>query len=133
MPRQTDNTKKEQFSPQWQPSSRLPLLITLIDGMLEIANEEYQNLQLACQLPHVLDNDTIERVITGFTSKQKDLGLYDEMMEHWRAETLTDQQRGDLEHLARHLQHLHLVIATVLTLADELKASIHREGPGEKR
>jgi hypothetical protein len=47
---------------------------------------------------------------------------HDEQVQRWQAETLTDAQRGDLEHLVSHLQRLHTVIAVVLTLADELKA-----------
>ena len=123
MPKKTKDTKKNnQLPPQWQPIARLPLLTTLIDGMLESAEEQYQTLQLARQRPHILDDYTVGRVITVFTRQQKDLGLYDEQVQRWQAETLTDAQRGDLEHLVSHLQRLHTVIAAVLKLADELKA-----------
>ena len=123
MPKKKTGTKKNnQLPPQWQPIARLPLLTTLIDGMLESAEEQYQTLQLARQRPHILDDYTVGRVITVFTRQQKDLGLYDEQVQRWQAETLTDAQRGDLEHLVSHLQRLHTVIAAVLKLADELKA-----------
>jgi predicted short-subunit dehydrogenase-like oxidoreductase (DUF2520 family) len=48
--------------------------------------------------------------------------LYDKQVQRWQAESLIDVQRGDLEHLATHLQRLQTVIAAVLKLADELKA-----------
>jgi len=98
------------------------LLTTLTDGMLESAEEQYKNLQLARQRPHVLDDYTVGRVITVFTSQQNDLDLYDKQVQRWQAETLTDEQREDLKHLVSHLQRLHTVIAAVLKLADELKA-----------
>ena len=120
--KKTGTKKNNQLPPQWQPIARLPLLTTLIDGMLESADEQYQTLQLARQRPHVLDDYTVGRVITVFTKQQKDLGLYDEQVQRWQAEALTDEQRGDLAHLVSHLQRLHTVIAAVLKLADELKA-----------
>jgi len=123
MPKKTKDTKKNnQIPPQWQPIAQLPLLTTLIDGMLESANEQYKNLQLARQKPHVLDDYTVGRVIEVFTKQQNDLSLYDEQVQRWQAETLTDEQREDLKHLVSHLQRLHTVIAAVLKLADELKA-----------
>lgn len=121
MPKKKTGTTKNNQPARWQPNSRLPLLATLLDRMLTSADEQYQMLQLARQRSHALDNDNIGRVITVFTTRQEILGLYDEQVKRWRAETLTDTQRGDFERLARHLQRLHTVIAAVLTLANELK------------
>lgn len=124
MPKEKTGTKKNQILSQWQPNSRLPQLTALIDRMLTSADEQYQSLQFARQHPHMLDDDTVGRVITVFSTQQNIFGLYDEQVKRWRAETLTDAQRGDLEHLARHLQRLHTVIVAILNLANELKAHI---------
>jgi hypothetical protein len=131
MPKKMKQAKKNQRSPLWQPGSRLPLLTTLIDAMLASADDQYHALQLARQHASLLDASAAGHVITVFTTQQDILGLYDAQVQHWRAETLTEAQRVDLEHLARHLQRLHTVIAAVLTLANELKA--HTKGAGDKR
>ena len=47
----------------WQPISALPLLGSMIDGLLDEVEQQYANL-LACRpRPHVLDNYTVGRVI----------------------------------------------------------------------
>ncbi len=76
-------------SPQWQPIERLTLLGEHIDGMLEAANENYETLQEARPKPHVLDNDTVRRVIDVFTTQQKDLWLFDEQLRWWQAGKMT--------------------------------------------
>jgi hypothetical protein len=48
-------------SPTWQPLSALPLIGSLIEGMLQEAEEHYQTLQKARPRPHVLDDDTVLR------------------------------------------------------------------------
>ena len=51
--------------PDWQPISRLPLIGSMIDGMLQDAEEHYQTLLQASPKPHVLDDYTVGRVFEG--------------------------------------------------------------------
>jgi len=46
-------------TPQWQPSGTVFLVGTMIDGMLENAQEQYQTLVEARPKPHVLDDHTV--------------------------------------------------------------------------
>src|SRR5208337_4665139 len=54
--------------PDWQPISRLPLIGSMIDGMLQDAEEHYQTLLQASPKPHVLDDYTVGRVFEVFGS-----------------------------------------------------------------
>jgi len=45
--------------PEWQPISRLALIGSMIDGMLQDAEEHYHTLLQASPKPHVLDDYTV--------------------------------------------------------------------------
>src|ERR1700693_6522443 len=79
--------------PRWQGIETLLTFATHIDGMLVSSQEQYATLQEAKPKPHVLDDYTVNRVITVFTSQIADLWLFDEQLSRWSAETLTPAQR----------------------------------------
>jgi len=79
------SSPRREPSPQWQPIEKLPLIAYPIDGMLESAEEQYENLQQARPKPHVLDDYTVKRVIDVFTAQQNDLWLFDEQLRRWHA------------------------------------------------
>lgn len=73
----------KQQGPQWQPIGKLPLIASIITGMIESANEQYANLQEARKRPHILDDYTVRRVKEVYTTQQNDLWLYDEQLARW--------------------------------------------------
>src|SRR2546423_2240922 len=109
-------------TPQWQPITQLPLIASHIDGMLEIAEGQYHNLQEAQPKPWMLDNDTINRVINAFTTQRDDLWLFDEQLRRWHAEQLTAKQRVEVERLVEQMIKLRETITMILILAHELAA-----------
>jgi len=115
-------------SPQWQPIENLSLIAHPIDGMLESAEEQYENLQQARPKPYVLDDYTVKRVIDVFTAQQNDLWLFDEQLRRWHAGKLTTAQQREVERLVGQMAKLHQVITSILKLANELK-----EGTIEKQ
>ena len=56
--------------PDWQPISRLPLIGSMIDAMLQDAEEHYQTLLQASPKPHVLDDYFAGRVFEVFGSQK---------------------------------------------------------------
>src|SRR6266446_4692909 len=56
--------------PDWQLISRLPLIGSMIDGMLQDAEEHYQTLLQASPKPHVLDDYVAGRVFEVFGSQK---------------------------------------------------------------
>ena len=107
--------------PNWQPITQLLLIASLIDGMLESAEEQYQALQQARPKPHVLDDYTVERVIAVFTTQRDDLWLFEEQLRRWQAQDLTAAQQREVGRLSDQLRQLRQVIAAILILAGELK------------
>ena len=111
----------QQPTPQWQPITRLTLIATHIDGMLEAAQEQYETLQPARAKPHILDNYTVRRVIDVFTVQKNDLWLFDEQLKRWTAQSLTSRQRQEVQRLTGQMTQLRQIITDILALADELK------------
>ena len=111
MPKQT---------PQWQPISRLPSMVTHIDGWLQSVQEQYQTLLPAKAKPHVLDDYTINRVKKVFTEQQNDLWLWDEQLKRWGAGRLTEIQRREVERLQGQMKKIREQVTVILELADDL-------------
>lgn len=112
-------TQKQE--PHWNPISRLPLIATAIDGMLELAQEQHSTLLQARERPYVLDDYTVGRVTSVFTQQANDLWLYEEQLERWKKDALTAPQRQEVERLVGQMTSLREVITAILTLAAELQ------------
>ena len=97
------------------------MLAHVVDGMLDSAEDNYRSLREARGRPHVLDDATVNRVVEVYTTQSDDLWLYEEQFSRWKKETLTPQQREEVERLSSQLDRLRAVVASVLSLAGELK------------
>ncbi len=106
--------------PHWQGIETLWTFATHIDGMLESSQEQYATLQEAKPKPHVLDDYTVNRVISAFTTQIGDLWLFDEQLKRWSAETLTPEQRTEVTRLVEQMRRLREVDNQILALAKEL-------------
>ncbi len=120
--------KRSSEGPKFQPITQLSLIARHIDGMVRSANKQYGTLLEARPKPYVLDEYTVGRVIDVFTTQQNDVWLFDEQLRRWKAGTLTDKQRGEVERPVEQMAKLRQVIDSILNLADELK-----EGTIEKQ
>ncbi len=107
--------------PQWQPISQLPMITDALDGMLTSASENLGSLRQA--RPGALDDATVARVISVYTTQRDDLWLYATQLQRWQAETLTPTQRAEVERLTGQLARLRDTLTTVLALAEHLKAA----------
>jgi hypothetical protein len=106
--------------PTWQPSGKVFLVGTMIDGMLENAREQYATLLQARPTPHVLDDDTVSRVVEVYTAQRDDLWLWDEQLRRWAGESLGAVRRREVERLQGQMAALRTVVDDTLALAAEL-------------
>jgi hypothetical protein len=121
-PRRPSHSRRppDEPEPTWQPLSRLPLIATIIDGMLADDRETYATLLEARPRPSVMDDATVARVKRVFTEQQDDLWLYEEQLAHWGRQDLTAGQRREVDRLTGQLARVREVAAAILALADEL-------------
>lgn len=108
-------------APIWLPISHLAHVASMIDGMLESAEEQVLLLTQAQPKAHVLDDSTIGRVFEVYTIQRDDLWLYAEQLHRWEEQHITDRQRRIIGHLITRLERLRQDIARILDLADALK------------
>jgi len=107
--------------PEWQPSGKIFLVGTMIDGMLELAAQQAALVQEVRAKPYVLDDETVDRVIGVYTRQRDDLWLWDEQLRRWSAEALNGIRRREVLRLQGQMVKLHAAVASILALADELK------------
>ncbi|HEY4045383.1 MAG TPA: hypothetical protein VGM27_00845 [Acidobacteriaceae bacterium] len=111
------------FPPQinWQPIDSLPLIGSMVDGLLDEVERQYSNLA-SCRLkPHVLDDYTVDRVLKVYSDQAKDVDLYEEQLSRWSKLDLASAQRREVARLTAHIPAIRSRIAEILTLAKELK------------
>jgi hypothetical protein len=113
----------KQSPPQvnWQPISALPLIASMIDGLLEEAEQQYENLQSCRPQSHVLDDYTVGRVIKAYTEQADDVALYAEQLSRWSGLNLTPSQRQEVARLSGQVPRIRERISAILALAEELK------------
>ena len=85
--------------PDWQPISRLPQIGSMIDAMLQDAEEHYQTLLQASPKPHVLDDYIVGRVFEVFGNQKDVLWLFEEQLARWKMDKLSVGQRHEVDRL----------------------------------
>ena len=111
-----------QERPNWQPVTRLPLIASVVDEMLQDAQEQYRNLGEVRLKPWVLDDDTVHRVMKVYTEQRDDiLGLYEEQLRRWEGLSLTAFQHAEIGRVRGQLERLRTALTDILELAEDLK------------
>ena len=108
-------------APHWQPLTALPLIASLIDGVLADGEEHHATLLSVRDQPYVLDDATVQRSIKLHTEQRDFLWVFAEQLTRWRHERPTDVQRRELDRLEGQLGRLRKVLSDILELAEELK------------
>lgn len=114
-------TMNEDQTPTWRPLGDLPLIASMIDGMLADTQEQYQNLLAVKDRPHVLDTPLVERIEAVYTTQAGDFWLYEEQLAHWRRESLSEAQGREITRLEERFGELRAVNDRILALAAEFK------------
>jgi ribosomal protein L16 Arg81 hydroxylase len=112
---------KSDMTPNWQPISALPKIAYITDEMLNETQEQYETLLEAREKPHVLDDYTVDRVHSAFTTQLEDVSLFDEQLSRWKKGKLDSDQRQEVERLTKQTEELRKACQQILSLAAELK------------
>jgi len=116
-----------QPQPTWQPITQLPLIASVIDGML--VEEQYRLLQQARSKPHVLDDATIGRVIAVSTTQRDDLWLFAEQLRRWAAQKQSHRRRvGNPCGYSRESPRLPALAASCLRRPPQPASAIDSQG-----
>ena len=107
--------------PNWQPISQLPLLASMVDGVLVNTEEQYQTFSGVKDRPHVLDDDIANRAIKLYQAQIDDVWFYEEQFSRWQAQSLTANQRQEVNRLKAQLPRIKELSQAILELMDEMK------------
>ena len=105
----------------WQPISALPLIGSMIDGLLDEVNKQCANLEACRSKPYVLDNHTVGRIMEVYSAQAGDLRLYEGQLARWKNLNLTPSQHQEVDRLAARIPTIGERITAILALAEELK------------
>ena len=104
----------------WQSIGMLPTMAVHIDAMVASAEEQDKTLQHATVNPHLLNDYEAFRVIEVSTTQQYALWRFDVQLERWKAGSLSELQRTEVDRLVRQMHHVRSIIPSILVLAEEL-------------
>lgn len=108
-------------TPRFHPISALPMIAEIIDGMLAEAQDQWNNLDAVRDMPHVLDDATVERAIRCYSEQRTYVPIYKEQLARWAKLELTAEQRSEVTRLQGQIADLDRSLSHILKLADELE------------
>ena len=107
--------------PTFHPISALPMIGSVIDGLLDDIERQYALLTEAKDKPHLLDDDTVDRVIRLYTDGREMAWVFDEQLSRWLKSALTESQRAEVERLTNSMKTLWKFYDDILALAADLR------------
>jgi hypothetical protein len=120
-------SKVDQQSPNWQPLSQLPLLASMVQGILENTEEQYQTFLEVADKPHVLNDAIVQRAQRLYTTQLDDANLYEAQTKHWQQEKMTTAQQKTVDKILENLTRIRELSRTILRLLSEIeKGTIDR-------
>jgi hypothetical protein len=92
-----------------------------IRHILARANHEYSVLMACGPAPHVIDDDSLDRVLASYEEMLIDLSSFEVQIEKWGKEKLTARQRKQVEAVAGRFRHAIAAVESVITLAENIR------------
>ncbi|MCY4008011.1 MAG: MGMT family protein [Rhodobacteraceae bacterium] len=92
--------------PPWQPLSRLPLFTTMIDEAVIEAQAMLGTVQTGVQTPHVLDDHTVDRILTLVTETLEFIALYQAQLKRWQGTATDPETQAEINRLLGILPEL---------------------------
>jgi len=108
-------------APNWQPISALPMIASLIDGMVSDTRTQWETLQPARAKPHVLDSALVERIERVYSEQLDTSALFQEQLSRWRKGPLSFEESNEVTRLESQVETLRANLTNILGLAGEVK------------
>jgi hypothetical protein len=118
---QIEITEMNRKTPSWQPISALPMIASLIDGMVSDTRTQWETLQPARAKPHVLDSALVERIERAYSEQLDTSALFLEQLSRWRKGPLSAEQSNEVTRLEGQVATLRANLTNILDLAAEVK------------
>lgn len=103
------------------PITALPMLSYAIEGALDAAKDQLDNLQKAKDRPHVLDDQLVEQIINSCTKQNESIADEKSVCMQWEKTKLSAMQKKSINKLWDNLIELEKVHQQILFLAEHYK------------
>jgi hypothetical protein len=113
----------ETNQPNWQPLSMLPLITNMIDEALDCATEQLKSLYPTLNKPHVLDSDTVNRIVTVYTEQAEDHWVLEEQLLRWKNEASSKNDVAEINRLSGVLADTKVAREKILGLASAIESN----------
>ncbi len=99
----------------------LPFFTEMVDGMLDSSTEQLLNMRLIVNKPHVLDDETMKRIITLYTEQLDDHYLFTNQFDRWKQGNLKSGESAEIKRLIKQSSHLKAVNEAILKIARSIE------------
>lgn len=106
----------------WQPVSMIPVFIEMVDEMLKSAEIQLTQLKQAEHKPHVLDDETVNRVLKSYSDQNELMPIYLQQCQRWEKEELNDNQRQWVSTIKEQSTALIEVNEKIIQIARDLSS-----------
>ncbi len=114
-------TERPEGEQNWYPISALSWFTGHVREGIAVTRHQLELLQPARARPHLLDDDTVARIIRVHRDQAGDLDLFQNQADKWKADpALTGGQRAGVTAYETLITQLRQANAEVLAAADEL-------------
>ncbi len=107
--------------PHWNPITRLDEIALAVDSQVEALFDMYERLDEARDTPYMLDDVMMDRTIELHKGMLDDAWVFEEQLERWNREELTEAQKNEVERLTDQMATYRTICHEALKLAGELK------------
>jgi hypothetical protein len=111
----------EKPTPNWYSPTMISVYVDLSRGMLESAKDQIRNLEQVKNKPHILDDETVARVVKLNTEQNENNWILIEQCRRWRKEKLDKQQLEGVQEIESNAQELKKINEQILNLANGFK------------
>lgn len=109
------------------PISQLPMLATMVAGILENTELQKQQFLEAVDKPHVLDDAIVKRALRLYRDQIEDILLYENQSKDWLEGELKEVQQEIIRKMLLQIEQIRDSSQTILTLLSEIeKGTINR-------
>jgi hypothetical protein len=106
----------------WQHLDMLPVFLEITDGQLGEARIQLDNMHAAKTKPHVLDDDTVNRIIDVYTKQNSDLWVQDEQCSKWIQQNPTQSQLQKINDLKLSIAELKKANTKIIEICKDISS-----------
>ncbi len=105
-----------QKQPNWYPLDLLSRYLNLSKDQLSVAQNQLQNLISCKNRPHILDDQTINKITQVCNTQNESTSIYIEQCNKWRKQNPNDEQLSNIINVENNIKQVEVINNQILDL-----------------